>query len=393
MSTSKDDGRPSRPATRIVRSGRGQDLVGPFVNPPVVHASTVLFDSVDDMEQHRGRYSYGRYGTPTSEALETAISELEDGAGAVLCPSGLSAAVTALFSCLSAGDQLLIVDSVYGPVRRFAETMLKPLGIDIAYYDPALAADVERLFSERTRAIYAEAPGSLTFEMQDLPALAAVAHRRGALVLFDNTWATPLGFKPLAHGADLSIIAGTKYIGGHADVMIGTVAANETAWPRLKETHRAMGLHVGPDDVYLALRGLRTLAVRLPRHAQSAMVVATWLAARPEVARVLYPPLPDDPGHLLWARDMEGACGLFGVVFAGWDDERAKRFIDGLRLFGIGASWGGFESLATLAHPESSRSATAWRPEGALVRLHIGLEDPDDLIADLAASLALVDSD
>ncbi len=348
----------------------------------------MLFETVDDMRHHRQRYVYGRRGTPTSEALETAMSELEGAAGTVLCPSGLSAAATALLSFVASGDQILIVDTVYDPVRHFATTVLKRLGIDTVFYDPLIGEGIEALFTQRTRAVYLESPGSLTFEMQDLTAVAAVARRHGATVLFDNTWATPLAFRPLAHGADLSIMAATKYIVGHSDVMLGTVAANEAAWPKLKAVHGAMGLHVGPDDVYLGLRGLRTLAVRLPRHAELALKVARWLEARPEVARVLYPPLPSDPGHALWKRDIEGAAGLFGVVFAGWNEQDAARFIDHLELFGIGASWGGFESLVILAHPAASRTATASRAEGPLIRLHVGLEDPDDLIADLAASFA-----
>ena len=389
MSNINDDkGRRPLPATRLVRAGRAKHLTGPFVNPPVVHASTVLFDSVEDMLHLRQRYVYGRRGTPTTEALETAISDLEGAAGTVLCPSGMSAAATALLSCLSAGDQILIVDTVYGPVRHFADTVLAGLGIETVYYDPALGDGIAALFTDRTRAVYAEAPGSLTFEMQDLPAVAAIAKRHGAVVLFDNTWATPFAFRPLDHGADLSIVAGTKYIGGHSDVMLGTVAASEGAWPELKAIHGAMGLHVGPDDVFLGLRGLRTLAIRLARHAASALTVATWLAAQPEIARVLYPPLDGDPGHDLWKRDMTGAGGLMGVIFAGWSEAEAIGFVDGLTLFGIGASWGGFESLAILAHPEKTRSATLWQAEGPLVRLNIGLEDPTDLIADLAAGLA-----
>ncbi|MEX0852003.1 MAG: cystathionine beta-lyase [Bauldia sp.] len=387
MSVKKpDSGRRRGPSTLLVGVGRDKTLTGPFVNPPVVHASTVLFDSVEAMEELRQRYHYGRRGTPTSEALETAISEIEGAVGTVLCPSGLSAAATALLSCLSAGDEVLVVDCVYSPVRHFAATVLKRLGVAPVFYAPAVADRIEALFTEHTRAIYLESPGSLTFEMQDLAAIAAVARRHGATVIFDNTWATPIAFRALDHGADLSIIAGTKYIGGHSDLMLGTVAANEAAWPKLKATHGSMGLHVGPDDVYLALRGLRTLALRLARHGASALAVATWLAARPEVARVLYPPLPGDPGHGLWKRDMSGASGLFGVVLLGWSDQTAKRFIDGLELFGIGASWGGFESLAILSHPERARSATTWAAEGPVIRLHIGLEDPADLIADLEAS-------
>ena len=379
-----------KPATRLIRAGRNKTLTGPFVNPPVVHASTVLYGSVDDMQNRRQRYDYGRLGTPTSDALEAAVSELEGAAGSVLCPSGLAAGTVALISCLSAGDRLLVVDSVYGPIRRFADTVLARLGIETVYYDPAIGAGIEALFTDRTTAVYLESPGSLTFEMQDLPAIAAVAHRHKAAVLFDNTWATPLYFRPLDHGADLSIHAGTKYLGGHSDVMLGTVAASAAVWPKLKATFVALGMHVAPDDVFLGLRGLRTLGVRLERHQASALKVAKWLAARPEVARVLYPALPSDPGHLLWKRDMSGACGLFGVVFRGWSEDQAKQFIDGLGLFGIGASWGGFESLAILAHVDSVRTAVPWRAEGPLVRLHIGLEDPEDLIADLAASLDAV---
>ena len=386
---SADDDRPApRTATRLVRAGRDKDLTGPFVNPPVVHASTVLFDTVDDMEAPRQRYVYGRRGTPTTEALTTAVAELEGAAGAVLCPSGLSAAATALLSCLSAGERLLMIDCVYGPVRHFAQTMLKRLGIETAFFDPLVGDGVATAMTERTRAVYLEAPGSLTFEMADVAVIAAAAKARGATVLCDNTWATPARYRPLDNGVDLAIVAGTKYIGGHSDVMLGTIAARADHWPALKQAHGSLGLHVGPDDVYLTLRGLRTLDVRLARHAGSALAVATWLTDRPEVARVLYPPLPGDPGHALWQRDMTGAGGLMGVVLAGWSEAQAKRFVDALQLFGIGASWGGFESLAILVRPERWRSATTWRAEGPVIRLFVGLEDPEDLIADLAAAFA-----
>ncbi len=388
MTNHSGDGSPAaKPATRLVRSGRDKRLTGPFVNPPVVHASTVLFDSVDDMQDGRQPYTYGRHGTPTTDALVAAVNEMEGAAGSVLCPSGLAAATVALLSCLAAGDHILVVDSVYGPVRRFADAELKRLGIETTYFAPAIGAGIEALFTERTRVVYLEAPGSLTFEMLDVPAIAVVAHRHGATVLFDNTWATPVYFRPLDFGVDISIHAATKYLGGHSDLMLGTVAANAAALPRLKETFRNLGVHVAPDDVFLGLRGLRTLAVRLERHYASALKIATWLQAQPEVARVLYPPLPSDPGHALWKRDMSGGSGLFGVIFRGWSNEQAKRFVDGLTLFGIGASWGGFESLAILAHVTWGRTAVPWKAEGPLVRLHIGLEDPDDLIADIEASL------
>jgi cystathionine beta-lyase len=376
------------PRTRLVRTGRDKSTTGPFVNPPVVHASTVLFDSVDDLIHRRQRYVYGRRGTPTSEALEAAVTELESAAGTVLCPSGLSAAATALLACVESGDHVLIVDTVYGPIRQFVDTVLKRLGVSVTYYDPLIGAGIADLFAERTSVVYLEAPGSLTFEMQDVPAIAAAAHERGATVLFDNTWATPINFKPLDYGADIVIEAGTKYFGGHSDLMLGTASANEAAWPRLTAIHGATGLHVGPDDMYLGLRGIRTLAVRLDHHAKSAMTVASWLAGRTEVARVLYPALASDPGHALWKRDMTGASGLFGVVFDGWSTDQAALFIDSLDLFGIGASWGGFESLAVPGRP--TRTATAWQPEGALIRLHIGFEDTGDLIADLDAAFSKV---
>lgn len=393
MSKPDDDRDRLQPATRLVSAGRGKHLTGPFVNPPVVHASTVLFDSVDEMLERRAPYQYGRRGTPTMEALETAVSELEDSAGTVICPSGLSAVSTALLSCLKSGDRLLMADCVYGPTRHFADTVLKRLGVEIHYFDPVIGANIADLFDERTAAVYLESPGSLTFEMQDVPAIAAIAHERNAVVLCDDTWATPLYCQVIGLGADLSIQAGTKYFGGHSDLMIGTVSASPAAWPALKETHGSLGLCAGPDDINLTLRGMRTLAVRLERQMNSGLAVASWLAGRPEVARVLHPGLPTDPGHALWKRDMTGASGLFGFVLAGWSDEHAKKLIDGLTLFGIGASWGGYESLAILARLASTRTARPWKAEGPLIRLHIGLEDPDDLIADLAASFDRVARD
>jgi len=390
MAKSGEDRAGLAPETAIVHAGRDKDLTGPFVNPPVVHASTVLFDSVDDMLGRRQRYSYGRRGTPTIEALSGAVSELEGAAGTVICPSGLSAVATALLASVSAGDAILMADCVYAPSRHFADGVLKRLGVETVYFDPTIGAGIEALLGPRTRAVYLESPGSLTFEMQDIPAIVAIAHAHAAIVIADNTWATPLYFKPLAHGVDLSLQAATKYLGGHSDVMLGTVSANAEHWPSLYETHHSLGLCAGPDDIYLTLRGMRTLAVRLDRQMGSAIEVAAWLTRRPEVARVLHPALPGDPGHQLWQRDMNGASGLFGFVLAGWSEAEAKRFIDGLRLFGIGASWGGYESLAILARLNRARTATAPPPQGPLIRLHIGLEDPKDLIADLARSFAAV---
>jgi cystathionine beta-lyase len=286
-----------------------------------------------------------------------------------------------------------MVDCAYEPVRHLADTVLKRMGVKTTYFDPLIGSGIEALFTERTRAVYLESPGSLTFEMQDIRAIAPTARRSGATLLFDNTWASPLFFRPLEHGADLSIQAVTKYVGGHADVMLGTVAANAAAWPALKETHGSMGLCAGPDDIFLALRGLRTLGIRLERQMRSALAIAGWLAKRSEVDRVLYPPLPGDPGHAIWERDMSGACGLLGFVLAGWTESRAMRFVNGLKLFGIGASWGGFESLVLIAHPARHRTATRWQASGPLIRLHIGLEDEADLIADLDAAFAAAGRD
>lgn len=387
MTNDDKNGRKLSVTTRLTRAGRDRSLTGPFVNPPVVHASTVLFDSIDDLLQRRTRYTYGRRGTPTIDALEQAIADLEGSEAALLCPSGLSANTLAILSSVKTGDRVLMTDSVYGPVRHFADTTLKRLGVETTYYDPAIGAGIAALIDDRTTVVYCEAPGSLTFEMQDLPAIAEAAHARNATVIFDNTWATPLYFRALDYGADLSVIAATKYISGHADVMLGTVAGNGTAIKRVRETHGNLGLHVGPDDIYLGLRGLRTLAVRLDRHWRSGVTVAEWLARRPEVAAVLYPALKSDPGHTLWRRDMKGASGLFGVVLKDPDINRAKTFVDSLELFGIGASWGGYESLVILTHPHPARAVTPHQ-SGPLVRFHIGLDDPADLIADIEQAFA-----
>ncbi|MCX5514922.1 cystathionine beta-lyase [Kaistia algarum] len=387
---SRNDNDPSslHPATRLIRSGRDGDLTGPFVNPPVVHASTVLFDTVANMRPGGQRYGYGRQGTPTIEALEQAVSELEGAAGAVLCPSGLNAVSTALLSVLASGDHLLMADNVYGPSRDLAKSVLARLGIETTFFDPRDIDALPSHFRHNTRAVYVESPGSLTFEMTDIPKVAAIAHQRGARVIADNTWATPLLFRPLQAGADLAVVAGTKYLSGHSDVMIGTVAAAPDSWSQLKATHQALGLCVGPDDIYLTLRGLRTMAVRLERHQKTALALAQFLKGRPEVERVLYPALSDDSGHAIWQRDMSGASGLFGVVFAGWSGEKTAVFLEALRLFGLGYSWGGFESLAIPAHLH--RSAMAMPPQAALIRLHAGLEDADDLIADLTQAFTVV---
>ncbi|HYY39196.1 MAG TPA: cystathionine beta-lyase [Xanthobacteraceae bacterium] len=381
---------PLKPATRLVVGGRDASAQHGFVNPPVHHASTVLYPSAEDFLARRSRYLYGRRGTPTSEALEDALRELEgpDCAGVALLPSGLAAISTALFAVLDAGDHLLVTDSAYQPTRRFCDGVLRRKGVETTYYDPLTGSGIAALMKSNTRAVFVEAPGSLSFEVQDVPAIAAAAHANGAVVLMDNTWATPLYFHAFDKGVDLSIQAATKYIGGHSDVMLGTVSANQATWERLRETVHALGLCVGPDDIYLGLRGLRTMGVRLAQHHQAGLKVARWLAARPEIARVLHPALESCPGHAVWRRDFSGASGLFSIVFKPVAQSAVNAFLDELRLFGIGASWGGFESLAIPFDCTSIRTATKWLPGGPTVRLHIGLEDVEDLIADLERGFA-----
>ena len=387
---SKKPDAPQQPDTRLVTGGRDPSAHHGFVNPPVYHASTVLYADAEDLIAHRGRYQYGRRGTPTTEALETALAELEGPAcaGVALLPSGLAAVATALLATVEAGDHVLVTDSAYRPTRTFCDRVLKRLGVETTYYDPLIGAGIVKLFKSNTRAVFVESPGSQSFEMQDVPAIAAGAHANNALVLMDNTWATPLYFRAFDKGVDLSIQAGTKYIVGHSDVMLGTISANATTWARLKSTIDAMGLCVGPDDIYLGLRGLRTLAVRLARHQASALAIARWLAGRPEVARVLHPGLENDPGHAIWKRDFSGASGLFSVVLKPASEGAVHAFLNSLKLFGMGFSWGGYESLAIWFDCTPYRTATRWAPGGPTLRFHIGLEDVGDLIADLERGFA-----
>jgi cysteine-S-conjugate beta-lyase len=376
--------------TRVVTAGRDPPSYHGFVNPPVYHASTVLYPSAEDYLAHRARYQYGRRGTPTTEALEDALAELEGPqcAGVVLLPSGLAAIATALLSVVKSGDHLLVTDSAYGPTRNFCEQVLTRLGVATTYYDPMAGAELAEQFRPNTRAVYLESPGSLSFEMQDVGTTAKIAHDKGALVLMDNTWATPLYFRPLEHGVDLAIQAGTKYIGGHSDVMLGTVSANAANVAALKQTVRLYGLCEGPDDVYLGLRGLRTLAVRLNRHFKSGLAVACWLEQRPEVLRLLHPAMPSHPGHAIWKRDFTGASGLFSLVLKPVPQKAVYAFLDTLTLFGIGASWGGYESLAIPFDCAAARTATRWAPGGPTVRFHIGLEAVEDLLTDLERGFA-----
>src|SRR5271156_3227333 len=392
MNDNSKDGPPKsrRVATKVVTAGRDPHAYHGFVNPPVYHASTVLYPSADDFVARRARYQYGRRGTPTTEALEHAIQELEGPqcAGVALVPSGLAAISTALLSVAKAGDHILVTDSAYEPTRKFCEQVLSRFGVTTSYYDPLIGSGIASLFQPNTRAVFTEAPGSLSFEMQDIGAIAQAAHAKGALVLMDNTWATPLYFRPLEHGVDLATQAGTKYIGGHSDVMLGTVSANAAALPALKSTAQLSGLCEGPDDVYLGLRGFRTPPVRLERHYQSGLAVAKWLEPRPEVLRLLHPALPSHPGHAIWQRDFSGASGLLSMVLKPAPQKAVHAFLDTLELFGIGSSWGGYESLAIPFDCTRVRTATRWAPGGPTVRFHIGLEAVEDLIADLERGFA-----
>lgn len=376
------------PETEVVRLGRDPFRFDGFVNPPVVRGSTVLYPTYADLAAHRSRYSYGRRGNPTTEALETALKALEGSDGVVLTPSGLSACSIALLSALSAGDHLLMVDTAYYPTRRFCDTVLKKMGVETSYYDPLIGADIHTLFRDNTRAIFLEAPGSQSFEMQDIPAITAVARARGITTLIDNTWATPLFFRPHDFGVDISIQAGTKYIGGHADLNLGTISAVGPSWKRVHDLHGDMGICISPDDAALGSRGLRTLAVRLERHQESALKVARWMQSLPQVSRVLHPALESDPGHAIWKRDFKGSSGLFSAILNPVSDQALAAFFDALVHFGMGYSWGGYESLIIAFDCTSYRTATQWQAEGPAIRLHIGLENTADLMADLEQAFA-----
>ena len=374
--------------TRLAHAGREPERFHGFVNPPIYRGSTVLFPTAAALEANEQEYTYGRLGTPTVRALEEAIAELEGGHATRLTPSGLSAIVATFLAFLSAGDHVLVTDAVYRPTRRFCDQVLTRLGVEITYYDPLIGAGIKDLIKPNTKVMFAESPGSQTFEVQDIPAIAKAAHEAGAVVVLDNTWATPLFFKSFAHGADVSIQAATKYIVGHADAMLGTITASKAVWPVIARTHEELGLCVGPEDAYLALRGLRSLGVRLARHQASAIALAEWLQNRPEVARVIHPALPTDPGHAIWKRDFTGSSGLFAIVLKPAPKKAVAAMLDGLDLFGMGYSWGGFESLMIPFDPSTYRTATEWQAEGPALRLHVGLEDLDDLKADLEAGFA-----
>jgi cystathionine beta-lyase len=379
---------PRRTATDMVHLGRDPFAHHGFVNPPVYRGSTVLFKTVDDFTNRRQRYVYGRRGTPTSDALEEAICKLEGGARTVLAPSGAAAIAAALTAFTKAGDHILVADTVYQPTRKMCNGILKRYGVETTYYDPSLGGDIARLMRPNTSVVFTESPGSQTFEMQDIPAIAAAAHAKGAVVMMDNTWASPLYFKPFQHGVDISIQAATKYIVGHADAMLGSITANEAHAKQMVEEVQGIGICAGTEEMYLGLRGFRTMEVRLERHYRSALEIARWLERRPEIARVLHPGLESHPGHALWKRDFLGASGLFAVVFKPCSKTGFAAFVEGLELFGMGASWGGFESLVLPFDPTAYRTATRWQAEGQCLRIHIGLEDVQDIKDDLEAGFA-----
>jgi cystathionine beta-lyase len=374
--------------TVIAHAGSDPRANHGVVNPPVYHASTILSPTLEALHSrgarrfNKGVYTYGRHGTPTQGALEEAVAALEGADRAVVLASGVAAINAAILAFVKAGDHLLMVDCAYGPARRFCDAFLKRFGVETTYFDPAIGGGIEALFRDNTRLVYTEAPGSQTFEMQDIPAIAAVAHARGAVVIMDNTWSAGVYFKPFTHGVDVSVQSATKYIGGHSDLMMGTIATTEALWSKVRQSAADLGAPSGPDDAYLALRGLRSIKLRMARHHETGLTLARWLQSRPEVARVIHPALPGDPGHALWKRDFTGACGLFAFVLKPAPEAALAAMLDGLELYGMGASWGGFESLILPSDP--IRTAKPWTEKGQLIRVHAGLEDPDDLIADLA---------
>ncbi len=379
--------RPDAPATKVVHSGRSPHDNFGFVNPPVYRGSTVLFKTADKLWNRAQPYTYGRTSTPTVQALEEAIADVEGGAACALTASGYQAVSTAILAFVKSGDHILMVDNVYQPTRKFCDYMLSKLGVETTYYDPLIGAGIAELIRPNTKIIFTESPGSQTFEVQDIPAIARVAAERDIWLIMDNTWASPLYFKPFEHGVDVSIQAATKYIVGHADAMLGAITSNARAAKYIAQSKDLLGVCPGSEETYLGMRGLRTLATRLAQHQRSALEIARWLEGRPEVSRVLHPGLPSHPQHAIWKRDFLGASGLFGVVLKPASQKAVAAMLDGLKLFGMGFSWGGYESLVIPFDARSYRTATKWEPEGPTLRLHIGLEDVDDLRAELEAGL------
>lgn len=374
--------------TILSHAGRAPGDHSGAVNTPVYRASTILFPNLAALQAKEGaRLRYGRRGTPTTHALEDAICDLEMADRALIAPSGVNAISVVLMTFAEPGAHFLMSDSSYGPARKFCDMMLRKFGVETTYYDPCIGGGIAALIRPETRLIWMESPGSQTFEVQDIAEITAVARAQGIATAMDNTWSGGYFCHPLRHGVDISVQAGTKYISGHSDLMMGTIACRDALYDRLRETYLRFGVCVGGDDAYLALRGLRTLAVRMAQHHRSGLQIAAWLREQPEVLRVMHPALPQDPGHGLWRQYFTGASGLFGFVLQQCDPEALRRMFDGLTLFGMGSSWGGFESLMVPSNPSVYRSATSWTPGGQTVRIHVGLEDPDDLIADLRRGL------
>ncbi len=376
--------------TLLTHAGRDPENNFGAVNPPVYHASTILYPTVKSIEERQkvrfapGVSTYGRHGTPTTFALEDAVAAVEGGFRAVALPSGAAAVYVAILGFVKPGDHLLMADTVYDPTRAFACGFLKRFGVETTFYDPLIGAGISDLIRDNTKLLFMESPGSLTFEVQDVPTLVAAAKSRGVTTILDNTWASPMFYRPLEHGVDVSVVAGTKYIAGHSDVMIGFAICNEKSFLPVRTAVAALGYSIAPDDCYLALRGLRTASVRMKQHHKQGMALANWLTTRPEVERVLHPAMPEHPGHQFWKRDFSGASGLFGVVLKACPKPALEAMLDGMELFGMGFSWGGFESLIIPSHPEALRTAKPWRSDGPTLRIHAGLEDIDDLIDDLA---------
>jgi cysteine-S-conjugate beta-lyase len=371
-------------STRLVHLGREPFEQHGFINTPIYRGSTVLSPTVEALNARKARFIYGTKGTPTTEALESAWSDLSGAAGTVLAPSGLAAVTLALLCAVNAGDHILVTDSVYRPTRQFCDLILRRMGVEITYYDPLIGAAIGSLMKANTRVVFTEAPGSQSFEMQDIPAIGEAAHAASACLIMDNTWATPLYFPPHERGVDLAVEAGTKYLSGHSDLLLGLVSANGEWWPRLRETFDAFAMCAGPEDVFLALRGLRTLHLRLREAQSQALDLAYWLRERSEVARVLHPALADHPGHAIWKRDFLGSSGLFSIILKPASASAVAAMLDGLELFGMGYSWGGFESLVIPFNCASYRTATEWKPGGPALRLQVGFEHLDDLKNDLA---------
>ena len=383
MSTNNDQDRKIR--TKLVHAGRNPAEQFGYVNTPIYRGSTVLYPDVATLYSRDVRFTYGTKGTPTTEALEKAWTEISGAAGTVLVPSGLAAISIALLAVVKAGDHILVTDSAYGPARHFCDTVLKRMGVETAYFDPMFGADIATLLRPNTTAVLVEAPGSQSFEVQDIPAISAAVKPHGVCVLMDNTWATPLFYPPHERGVDIAIEAGTKYLSGHSDLLLGMVSATAEWFKPLRDTFDAFAMCAGPEDVFLGLRGLRTMDLRLREAERQGMALAQWLAHRPEVERILHPAFPSCPGHEIWKRDFLGSSGLFSVILKPASRKAVAAMLDGLKLFGMGYSWGGFESLVIPFDCRTYRTATTWNPGGPALRFSVGLEDMDDLKADLAA--------